>query len=141
MLEAGVALTAFFFVLELGGWRYGELLGPVDPLYLQATTACLAAIVVSQMVNVFVCRHPSEAAIRFLLGQNRLLLFGLAAEVGLLLLIVYTSPGNRVFATQAFDPVSWTLMLALALGFGALEELRKRFWKFLRQRGRWFAKS
>ena len=135
MLEAGVALLAFFFVLKLGDWRYGELLGPFDPLYLQATTACLAAIVVSQMVNVFVCRHPCEAAVHFPLGQNRLLLFGLAVEIGLLLLIVYTSPGNRLFATQPFDPVVWALMLALALGLGILEEMRKFLWKTVRRCG------
>ncbi len=58
MLEAIVAMTAFFFVLRQGGWEYGEALGTIDPLYLQATTACLAAIVVAQVVNVFACRHP-----------------------------------------------------------------------------------
>ena len=34
----------------------GETLGARDPLYLQATTACLTAIIVMQVVNVFLCR-------------------------------------------------------------------------------------
>ena len=127
MLEAGVALGAFFLVLHLAGWRYGEMLAATNPLYLQATTACLAAIVVSQMVNVFLCRHPRESALRFSMTQNRLLLLGLAAEIGLLLLIVYTLPGNRIFATQAFDPRLWGVFLLFALAFGAVEELRKYF--------------
>ena len=51
-----------FFVLGDGGWKHGELLAATDPLYLQATTACLAAIVVAQVVNVFGCRHPVLSA-------------------------------------------------------------------------------
>lgn len=94
---------------------------------MQATTACLAAIVVSQMVNVFLCRHPQTSALRFSLTQNRLLVLGLAGEIALLLLIVYTLPGNRIFATQAFSPGIWVVLVALALGFGTLEEMRK-YW-------------
>lgn len=131
MLQAGVALVAFFLVLHLAGWRYGEMLATTDPLYMQATTACLAAIVVSQMVNVFLCRHPQASALGSSLTNNRLLLLGLAAEIGLLLLIVYTLPGNRIFGTQAFAPEIWGVLVMLALGFGALEELRK-YW--VRQR-------
>lgn len=127
LLQAGVALAAFFLVLHLAGWHYGEALGSADPLYLQATTACLAAIVVSQMVNVFLCRHPRESALRFSLQKNPLLLLGLAAELGLLLLIVYTPPGNRIFATLAFDTGIWLVLVVLALAFGMLEELRKYF--------------
>ena len=59
MLEAAAAMAAFFFVLFAGGWQYGEMLAATDPLYLQATTACLAAIVMAQVVNVFACRHPA----------------------------------------------------------------------------------
>ena len=125
MLEAAVALAAFFFVLHLGDWHYGDMLGKLDPLYLQATTACLAAIVLAQMVNVFVCRHPKQAALHYSLRQNPLLLAGVAAELALLLLIVDTPLGNQVFATQAFTPVTWLLIIPLVLGFGLLEELRK----------------
>ena len=127
LLEAGVAMAAFFFVLHLGGWQYGGELGKLEPLYLQATTACLAAIVVAQMVNLFACRHPRAAAMRLSLRQNPLLLLGLGVELGLILFIVYTPWGNGIFATQAFEPIVWVLILALALGFGGLEAGRKYF--------------
>ncbi len=74
------AMTVFFAVLNGAGWRYGEALARADPLYLQATTACLAAIVVSQVVNVFLCRHPEEGALRFRPADNPLLLAGIAFE-------------------------------------------------------------
>jgi len=131
LLEAGVALAAFFYVLHLGGWQYGDVLDKLYPLYLQATTACLAAIVAAQVVNVFVCRHPRQPAWRFGLRQNPLLLLGLLVEIALILVIVYTPMGHVVFSTQAFEPQVWVLILALALGLGVLEELRK--WLFCRK--------
>ena len=62
---------------------------------------------------------------RFSLRQNPLLLLGLGVELGLILFIVYTPWGNGIFATQAFAPLVWGLILALALGFGGLEACRK----------------
>ena len=124
-LQALVSLTAFFFVLHLGGWQYGQVLAPQDPLYLQATTACLAGIVLAQVVNVFLCRHHRESAFSFSLVGNPLLLTGLALELGLLLAIVYSAPGHGVFGTQAFPTPVWGLILVLALVFGGLEEARK----------------
>ena len=123
---SATAMLAFFFVLRLGGWHYGDVLGKADPLYLQATTACLAAIaVMAQMVNVFLCRHHRESALHFSPWQNPLLLLGLGVELTLILLIVYTPLGNRIFGTLAFAPQVWAVIIGLALGFGVLEELRK----------------
>ena len=110
-----------------GGWVYGEALAKADPLYLQATTACLAAIVVVQVVNVFACRHPQQSALRFGLATNPFLLIGLAVEITLILLIVYTPIGNAAFGTAPLVAQPWLLMVVLGLAFGLLEELRKWF--------------
>jgi magnesium-transporting ATPase (P-type) len=125
MLQATAAMVAFLFVLKQGGWNYGELLDAADPLYLQATTACLAAIVVAQVINVFACRHPREYVLRFSLRTNPLLLLGVAAEIVLILLIVYTPLGNAAFRTAPLGWRPWVLMIALGLAFGLLEEICK----------------
>ena len=125
LLQAAAAMLAFFFVLRGGGWTYPEALGPLDPLYLQATTACFAAIVVAQVVNVFGCRHPRVSALRFPLLSNRLLLAGVAVEIILLLAIVYTPIGHAAFGTAALPANTWVLLIGLGAVFGALEELRK----------------
>ncbi|MBI2307967.1 MAG: cation-transporting P-type ATPase [Rhodocyclales bacterium] len=124
-LEALAAMAAFFFVLGSGGWRYGEVLPAGDPLYLQATTACLLAIVLSQMANLFACRHALLPAWRFPLFGNRLLLVGLAAELCLLLAIIYTPWGNRLFGTAPLAGDVWLFALPFAVLLLALEELRK----------------
>jgi sodium/potassium-transporting ATPase subunit alpha len=124
-LEALAAMAAFFFVLGAAGWTYGQTFAPGDPVYLQATTACLAAIVLAQMVNVFVCRHPRLPAWRFPLFENRLLLAGLAVEAALLLVIVYTPAGNRLFGTAPLAAEVWLFALPFALVLGIVEEARK----------------
>jgi sodium/potassium-transporting ATPase subunit alpha len=125
VLEAAMAMTAYFFVLRQGGWQHGESLGAADPLYLQATTACLAAIVVAQVVNVFNCRHPRVSAWRFRLGSNPLLLAGIAAEIVLIMAIVYTPLGNAAFGTAPLPAAVWAVAIALGIAFLLLEELRK----------------
>ncbi len=124
-LEALGAMAAFFFVLDAGGWQYGEVLPATAPLYLQATTACLAAIVLAQMANVFVCRHPYLPAWHFPLFGNRLLLAGLLAEMVLILVIVYTPGGNRLFGTAPLAAEVWLFAVPFALFLGVAEEARK----------------
>jgi len=132
MLQAAAAMAAYFAVLQAGGWAWGEALAKADPLYLQATTACLAAIVVAQVVNAFLCRHPEEPAIRFRPSDNPLLLAGIAFELVLILAIVYAPAGNALFGTRPLGAATWLGMIALALGIGLLEELRKLVARSLR---------
>ena len=119
MLQAAASMAVFFFVLQQGGWQYGDMPGATDPLYLQATTACLAAIVMAQVVNVFLCRHPEESALRFRLADNPLLLAGLAVEIALILAIVYTPVGNAAFGTRPLAAEPWLLMIAARAGHRA----------------------
>jgi len=124
-LEAAAAMGVFFFALDAAGWHYGDLPGRTDPLYLQATTACLVTIIVMQVVNVFLCRHPWKSSLSFGLLSNPLILLGIAAELGLAVFIVYTPAGNWLFDTAPIGPQVWLLALAGAVLMGMLEEARK----------------
>lgn len=124
-LEAAASLAVFLIVLHGAGWRYGELPGHLDPLYLQATTACLATIVVMQVANVFLCRHPRKSSLAFSLSSNLYLLYGVAAELALIGLIVYTDVGNWLFGTAPVASHVWPLALIAALLMVVLEEVRK----------------
>lgn len=134
-LEALGAMACFFFVLDGFGWQYGERLAASDPHYLQATSACLMAIVLAQMVNVFVCRDPVLPAWHFPLTANRWLLAGLGSEVGLLLFILYTPAGNHLFATAPLPLAVFVHAVPFALLLGGLEETRKA-WVRRRQNSR-----
>jgi magnesium-transporting ATPase (P-type) len=127
VLEAAAAMTVFFFVLNSANWQYGMLLSGNDPLYLQATSACLATIVVMQMMNVFLCRHPSKSSLAFGLLSNPYILLGLAAELAVILVIIYTPAGHWLFGTAPINVNVWLLALACALIMWALEETRKHW--------------
>jgi calcium-translocating P-type ATPase len=124
-MEATAAMAAFFFVLAGAGWEYGQALDKRAPLYLQATAACLAAIVVTQIANILACRHPLQPLWHASLFDNRLIAWGVAVEVGLILAIVYTPLGNLVFGTAPLGLEAWLFMTPFALAMLALEEARK----------------
>ncbi|MFC5299767.1 cation-translocating P-type ATPase [Azospira restricta] len=124
-LEALAAMAAFFFVLGASGWNWGEMPAADDPHYLQATTACLMAIVLAQVANVFACRHPLLPAWRLPFAGNRLLLAGVAVELALLLALVYTPWGNRLFGTAPLAAEAWLFALPFAALLFVLEEARK----------------
>jgi sodium/potassium-transporting ATPase subunit alpha len=125
VIQAAVSMVVFFIVLNRAGWHYGEVLGKTDPIYLQATTACLVAIVVTQVINVFLCRHPWKSSLSFRVLSNPLILIGIAAEICLIAFIVYTSLGNWLFGTAPVGSHVWLLAVGGAACMWVMEESRK----------------
>jgi calcium-translocating P-type ATPase len=124
-MQAIGAMSVFFLVLQDAGWRYGDHLSSVDPVYLLATTACLVTIVQMQIANVLLCRSPTRSMLSPGLFSNRLILGGILAEIGIILLIVYTPIGNALFGASPLPPHLWLLPLPFAAGMLIVEEARK----------------
>jgi sodium/potassium-transporting ATPase subunit alpha len=125
VVEAAAAMAAFFFVLYGGGWQYGQALAWHDPLYREATTACLSAIIIMQVVNLFLCRSERKSAFAFGLSANRLLLWGIAVELALILWIDYSAWGQALFHTAPIARETWLFVLPFAAAMLVLEEVRK----------------
>ena len=125
VIEAAAAMAAFFFVLLSGGWSYGESLAPHDALYLRATTASLTAIIVMQIVNVFLCRSSVRSVFSTGFFSNRLILIGVILEIILALAINYTSVGNWLLNTAPVPTELWLLLIVSGAAMLVLEELRK----------------
>jgi len=124
-IEAAGAMTAFFLVLWLGGWQLGQSLSSSDPLYMRATTACLSAIIVLQIVNVFICRSAVRSVFAMNLFDNRLILLGVVLEIILLALFNYTAVGNALLQTLPVPAMFWAVIGPVALAMLVLEEGRK----------------
>lgn len=124
MLEAAAAMAAFFYVLQTKGWQ-GEMLAAHDPLYLQATSACLSTIIAMQVANVFLCRDPRRSIVQTGLLGNPLILAGIAAELLIILWVDYTRWGQALFGTAPLAADVWLFMLPMALAMIVLEEMRK----------------
>jgi sodium/potassium-transporting ATPase subunit alpha len=128
-MQAIAAMAAYTFVLHLGGWRSGQVLQAENPLYLQATTACLSAIVLMQVANVFLCRSERRSLISNGIFNNKLILAGVGVELFLIFSIDYTPWGNAIFGTFSLPPVVWIFILPFVVGMMVLEELRKRIFR------------
>ena len=125
LLEASAAMTAYYLVLHNGGWAWGEALGIHDTLYQQATTACLASIIIMQIVNVFLCKTPDRTLFGSAIFSNRLILWGVTLEIILILVIIYTPWGQMIFGTAPIPLSIWLFMLPFAAAMLLLEEVRK----------------
>jgi magnesium-transporting ATPase (P-type) len=118
-------MAAFFFVLNRAGWKYGENLAAQDPVYLQATTACLSTIILMQIVNVFLCRSAARSVFSTGLLGNTLIIAGVITEIAVLLLINYTPWGNALLGTAPIGEAVWIFVIPFAAGMLILEEARK----------------
>ncbi len=125
LMQAIAAMSAYFFVLHQGGWHWGDPLARQDFLYRQATTACLSAIIVMQVVNVFICRSRRQSVFSFGFFSNPLIWLGICIEIVLILLIDYTPAGNLIFGTAPIPPVVWLFVIPFAVGILGIEEFRK----------------
>ncbi|WP_031404546.1 cation-transporting P-type ATPase [Thiomonas sp. FB-Cd] len=133
LLEAAAVMSVFLVTLRAAGWHYGDALAATAPLYLHVTTVALGAIVLLQVVNVFLCRSPTRSVWGTGLLGNRLILAGVGVEVGALALIAYTPLGNAIFGTAPIAPVHWAAIGPFAVALLVLEEGRKwwvrRIWR------------
>ena len=124
-IEAAAGLFGFFYVLKSGGWQWGTMLPPDNILYLQATTACLAGIIVSQIGNVFACRSFRESIFSLGFFSNPLVISGIVIEIIISAFIVYHPIGNRIFGTEPLGTNIWLILIPFAVGLVLAEELRK----------------
>ena len=124
-LEAVACMFGFFWVLKTGGWTWGTMLPASDILYMQATTACLTAIVVTQVANVFACRSSRESLFSMGFFTNRLIFAGIAVELLLQLFIVYHPFGNKIFSTAPLSGSIWLMLIPFSFLLLLAEEMRK----------------
>ncbi len=127
MWEAIAGMSAYFYVMYEGGWSWGLPMAHTSTLYLQATTACLAGIVATQIANVFACRSANISVITLGFFSNRLVLAGVASEILLAGFIIYTPLGNSLFACAPIGLNVWLLLIPFAILLLVGDETRKYF--------------
>jgi calcium-translocating P-type ATPase len=125
VIEAALALSGFFWTYWLAGWRPGLPMAGDGALYRRATTMTLAGIVAAQVGNVFACRTDRASVFRVGLTTNRLILVGVAAEIGVLVGLILFRPLREVFGLELLGLSEWGLLLAFPPLILLAEEARK----------------
>ncbi|MET4134960.1 calcium-translocating P-type ATPase [Pseudarthrobacter sp. PvP090] len=90
-VEALFEMTAYTAVLIGAGWTPGAELPPSDVL-MAASGAAFTTVVLAQLANAFACRSASVPPWRLGWFTNRLLVWAVLAELGLLAVFLFLGP-------------------------------------------------
>lgn len=129
-LYVGIIISAGAMILCLnawtaGGWRWGMMLDPSNPVYIKGTTMTLAGIVLGQVANVLSCRTNRVSMFRVGFSRNRWILWGILAQVGILATFIYLPWLQPIFGTTALNVLDWGYLLLVTASVIAAEEVRK----------------
>ena len=133
-IEAVAGFFCYFAVLFEGGWKFGEQLANNNPLYMQAITAFFSAVIICQIANVFASRTRFQSVFTMGLFSNRAILLGIAIELLILALIIWSPFANLIFNTSPLDLRYVLLSVPFAICLLGIDELRKYL---LRRKVRW----
>jgi magnesium-transporting ATPase (P-type) len=137
-IETVASMLGFFIVWWSHGYSLADLqqLTPAilshsaDPavtaVYWQATTVTLVAIVACQVGNIFACRSEWASVFRMGWFNNRLIWWGIATELFLLLGLIRLPFLQKIFTTAPLTGWQWLMMLLFPPFLLGAEELRKR---------------
>jgi magnesium-transporting ATPase (P-type) len=120
------AMAAFYFAFWMSGY-YGRWIDLPSSglLYLAATSMTLAAVVTTQIGNLFAQRTERASVLHIPLFNNRLLWVGIAVELLVVAAVIYVPVFQGVFGTAAFPATYWLFLFAWTPSLIVVDELRK----------------
>ena len=101
---------------------------------MQAITAFFSAVIICQIANVFASRTRFQSVFTMGLFSNRAILLGIAIELLILALIIWSPFANLIFNTSPLDLRYVLLSVPFAIFLLGIDELRKYL---LRRKVRW----
>ena len=125
LLGSIASVISYFFVNIENGWPAVALAGGNSPVYIKATSMALAAIVFSQIGNVFNCRTERQSVFKVGLFSNRQVNFGIVFEIVLIAVLVYLPLLQPIFHTGPLDLSDWLLLCVWPPVILLIEEARK----------------
>ncbi|HEX9113433.1 MAG TPA: cation-transporting P-type ATPase, partial [Nitrospirota bacterium] len=124
-IEAIACMAGFFFIFWQQGWRPGMTMADSGLIYMTATTMTFAAIVATQVGNVFACRTERASVFQVGLFSNRLVLWGIVSELAVTAMLIYTPPLQKIFGLAPLSIRQWGLLLLFPPVLLLMEEVRK----------------
>lgn len=127
-VQSVAAMAAFYFQFWMNGyWGVWIDLPSDGPLYRSATAMALAAVVVTQIGNLFAQRSEHMSVFRMPLARNRLIWIGILIELTLVLALVHVPFLQATVGTAAFAPINWLFLFVWAPALLLIDEARKAF--------------
>jgi len=110
-LEGLAGLASFFAAYALAGWRPWEPLASSGDLYVTATAMTCGGIVAAQVGAGLAMRTNRESVFTVGLLSNRLLVSGIAFELGLLAALLYVPALAELFHMAPLGPAELAVLL------------------------------
>ena len=132
----GLATMAAFYWMywTAGYWGQWLDLPGSGPLYSMAITMAFAAVVMTQIGNLFAHRSEYGSSLRVPLRSNPLIWLGIAVELVLLCAMIYVSLFYPIFGMSPFPSQHWLFLLAWAPVLLIVDEARKAILRAVRRR-------
>ena len=130
LICAVLEMAGFFYVLLKGGWHPGDPTGEGAPLhhtYQQATTMTFFGMVAGQIGTAFAARTERASLRSVGVFSNRLLLWGIAFELVLAAIFIYTPPFQSLLGTAALTPDMLLIAVPFPFIVWGADELRRWF--------------
>lgn len=128
-LQAAFVMAMFFVAYRLAGVDGWLDLPDTGPVYRAAAAMALAAVVATQVGNLFVQRAPHRSLLEMRPTGNRLIWWGIGSEIAVILAIVYVPWLQSVIGTAPFPAVGWAWLLLGVPLLPFADEIRKRIRK------------
>lgn len=126
LIEAAAGMSAYLFFNWQHGWPVtGLVQAAATDQYRIATTITLTAIVMCQIGAVLCCRSNRQSILTSGAMSNRIILAGVAAEIVLLLLLMYVPALQQAFNTAPLNGSQWLFCIAWIPLLIGLDEFRK----------------
>ncbi|MDD1749661.1 MAG: cation transporting ATPase C-terminal domain-containing protein, partial [Methanothrix sp.] len=125
-IQSLAAMSAFYFMFWTNGY-WGQFLDlpSSGQLYLAATSMTLAAIVSTQIGNLFAQRTEVLSFLKVGMLSNPLIWAGIASELIIVCAIIYVPQLQWAFGTTAFPLSNWAFLFAWMPSLLLADELRK----------------
>ena len=126
VIESLAAMSAFYFMFWINGY-WGQLLDlpSSGQLYMAATSMTLAAIVTTQIGNLFAQRTETRSFVKAGMFANPLIWVGIASELVIVSAIIYVPQLQWIFETAAFPLSNWIFLFAWTPSILLADEIRK----------------
>jgi len=128
LTQSLATMAAFYYFYWTNGFagQWINLPG-AGPLYESATAMALSAVVATQIGNLFTQRSEKESILKISLFNNKMIWVGIATELAVISLIVYTPFMNRFIGTGPFPLQYWIFLFAWIPSLIVVDEIVKIF--------------
>lgn len=136
VVQSIATMVAFYFFYWTNGFsgQWIDLPGE-GSLYRSATAMAFAAVVMTQIGNLFAERSERTSVLKFSLTNNRMIWIGILSELSLLAAIVYLPFLHAFIGTNSFSIKYWIFLIAWIPSLIITDEIRKWFVRRKEKRG------